>query len=70
MWRVPWRDSPPAPESAVPRYSLESIIAVLVVLWLLGNFVLPVVSGLIHLLLVLALVVLVVRLLQGRRAVR
>lgn len=53
----------------MPRYSLESIIAVLVVLWLLGNFVLPVVSGLIHLLLVLALVVLVVRLLQGRRAV-
>ena len=48
---------------------LETIIVVLLVLWLLGAFVVqvPAVGGLIHLLLVVILVVLVIRLLQGRR---
>jgi hypothetical protein len=46
---------------------LWTIVAVLVVLWLLG-FVANVGGGLIHLLLVIALVVIVVNLLQGRRA--
>ena len=51
----------------MPRYSLETIILVLVILWLLGAFVIPVAGGLIHLLLVIVLVVVVIRLLQGRR---
>jgi hypothetical protein len=48
---------------------LETIIVVLVVLWLLGAFVvpLPAIGGLIHVLLLVILVVVVLRLLQGRR---
>lgn len=50
----------------MPPYTLEAIIIVLVILWLLGWFVFPVAGNLIHLLLVLILVVVVIRLLQGR----
>ncbi len=46
---------------------LWAIIGLLLLLWLLG-FVANVAGGLIHLLLVVALVVFVVQLLQGRRA--
>ena len=45
---------------------LWTIVVILFVLWLLG-FTMHVAGGLIHLLLVIALVVVVVRLLQGRR---
>lgn len=45
---------------------LWTIVLVLLVLWLLG-FALDVVGGLIHVLLVIALVVIVMRLLTGRR---
>jgi hypothetical protein len=45
---------------------LETILIVLVVLWALGLFAFHA-SGLIHVLLVIALVVLIVRLLQGRK---
>jgi hypothetical protein len=45
---------------------LEAILIILVVLWALGFFALHV-GSLIHVLLVIALVVLIVRLLQGRR---
>lgn len=45
-----------------------TLIVVLVVLWLLG-FSLNVAGGLIHLLLVLAVIVLLYQLLTGRRAV-
>jgi hypothetical protein len=51
----------------VPRYTLETIVVVLLILWLLGAFVSPVGGNLIHLLLVVVAVVVVVRLLQGRR---
>ena len=51
----------------MPRYTLETIILILLVLWLLGAFVAPIGGNLIHLLLVVVLVVVVVRLLQGRR---
>jgi hypothetical protein len=47
---------------------LWTIIAVLLVLWLLG-FIANVGGGLIHLLLVIALVVFVINLLTGRRTV-
>ena len=47
---------------------LEAIIIILVILWALGFFAFHVSSGLIHLLLVIAVVVLIIRLLQGRRA--
>jgi hypothetical protein len=49
---------------------LETIIVILVVLWLLGWLAGPSsIGGLIHILLLLALVVLVIRLFTGRRAV-
>jgi len=47
---------------------LWTIIFVLLVLWLLG-FALDVAGGLIHILLVIALVVIVFRLISGRRVV-
>jgi hypothetical protein len=45
---------------------LWTIIVILLVLWLLG-FAMDVAGGLIHILLVIALVVIVMRLLTGRR---
>jgi hypothetical protein len=45
---------------------LWTIVVVLLVLWLLG-FTMHVAGGLIHILLVIALVVIVLRLLTGRR---
>jgi len=47
---------------------LWTIFVVLLILWLLG-FSLHVAGGLIHLLLVVALVVLVINLMSGRRSV-
>jgi hypothetical protein len=48
---------------------LWTIVAVLLILWLLGFFAFQVGGGLVHLLLVIAAIVVVVRLLQGRRVV-
>jgi hypothetical protein len=50
---------------------LETIIVVLLVLWLLGAFVVPIpaIGSLIHVLLVVILFVVVIRLLQGRRPI-
>jgi len=45
---------------------LETIIIVLVILWALGFFAVHIGGGLIHLLLVIAVIVLIVRLLRGR----
>ena len=45
---------------------LETILIILVVLWALGFFAFHV-GGLVHALLVIAAVVLIIRLLQGRR---
>ena len=45
---------------------LETILIILVILWALGFFAFHV-GGLVHVLLVIAAVVLVIRLLQGRR---
>jgi hypothetical protein len=48
---------------------LWAILVILLVLWALGFLVFHVAGGLIHLLLVIAVIVLVVRLIQGGRAV-
>lgn len=45
---------------------LETILIILVILWALGLFAFHA-GGIIHVLLVIALIVLVIRLLQGRR---
>jgi len=46
---------------------LWTIAIVLLVLWLLGFFALHIGSGLIHILLVIAIIVVLVRLIQGRK---
>lgn len=48
---------------------LYTLIAILIVLWLLGMVMSYTMGGLIHILLVIAAVVVVLRLLQGRRVV-
>jgi hypothetical protein len=52
--------------SVMPRYALETIIVILLLLWLLGWLVVPIGGNLIHLLLVIILVVVLIRVLQGR----
>ena len=47
----------------------ETIAAILIVLWLVGLVSSYTMGGLIHILLVLAIVVILVRVIQGRRAV-
>ena len=54
-------------ETTGRKNMLETIIVVLLVLWLLGFFVIHI-GSLIHVLLVLALIAVVVRLLRGRPA--
>ncbi len=46
---------------------LETIAVILVVLWLLGFVTSYTMGGLIHILLVIAVVVILVRVIQGRR---
>jgi hypothetical protein len=48
---------------------LWTLAIILLVLWLLGGFVFNVAGGLIHILLVVALVVIVYRLVTGRRPI-
>ncbi|MDQ3673210.1 MAG: lmo0937 family membrane protein [Gemmatimonadota bacterium] len=48
---------------------LWTIAVILLILWALGFFVFPVVGGLIHLLLVIAVIVVVYRLITGRPVV-
>jgi hypothetical protein len=48
--------------------TLELLIIVLLILWLMGAFVTPFGGNLIHLLLVVILVIVVIRLLEGRRS--
>ena len=46
---------------------LYTIAVILLILWLLGFLVVHVGGGLIHLLLVLAVIVVIIQLIQGRR---
>lgn len=46
---------------------LETIVIILVVLWLLGVVTSYTMGGLVHLLLVIAIVVILIRVIQGRR---
>jgi len=46
---------------------LETIVIILLILWLLGLVSSYTMGGLIHLLLVIALVVIILRVIQGRR---
>ncbi|MDO9009528.1 MAG: lmo0937 family membrane protein [Thiobacillus sp.] len=46
---------------------LETIVVVLVILWLLGMVTSTTMGGLVHILLVFAIVVILIRVIQGRR---
>ena len=46
---------------------LETIVVILLVLWLLGLVTSYTMGGLIHILLVIAIVVILLRIIQGRR---
>ena len=48
---------------------LWTIAVILFVLWLLGWLVFPIVGGLIHVLLVVAIIIVIFRLITGRRPV-
>lgn len=48
---------------------LWTIVAILLILWLAGNVMAYTAGGLIHALLVIALIIVIVRMLQGRRPV-
>jgi hypothetical protein len=49
------------------RYPLETIVLVFVLFWILGAFIVPFGGPFIHLILLLVLVVIVLRVLDGRR---
>jgi hypothetical protein len=46
---------------------LWTVVAIILILWLLGFLVFPVAGGLVHLLLVIALIVIIYQLVTGRR---
>lgn len=46
---------------------LWTIVVILIILWLLGFAVVPIGGGLIHILLVIAVIVVLVNLISGRR---
>jgi hypothetical protein len=48
---------------------LFTIAVILIILWALGFFAFHVAGGLIHLLLVIAIIVILIRIIQGRRPV-
>jgi hypothetical protein len=48
---------------------LSTIAVVLIVLWLLGMVTSNAIGGLIHILLVIAIVVVLIRVIQGRRVI-
>ena len=51
----------------MPRYAVETLVVLLIFMWLLGWLVWPFAGSMIHFLLVLALAVVVIRLLGNRR---
>lgn len=48
---------------------LWTIAVILLILWLLGAFVVPIGGGLIHLLLVIAIIVVLYRIITGRKPI-
>lgn len=58
---------PAALKPSAPHVMLETIAIILVILWLLGFVTSYTMGGFIHILLVIALVVIVLRVIQGRR---
>ncbi len=55
--------------SRLSRYTLETIVVILIILWLLGWLAFPVGGNLIHILLVVILIIVVIRLVRGQPAI-
>jgi hypothetical protein len=66
LFYLPW---PAAVGLGGNWHMLETLIVVLVILWLLGMVSSYTLGGFIHILLVVAIVVLLLRVIQGRRVV-
>jgi hypothetical protein len=68
QWRLPSMSVPAAPPHGSRRNGmLETIAIILIILWLLGLVSSYTLGGFIHILLVIAVVVILIRVLQGRR---
>lgn len=57
------------PSTAVEGHTLETVVVVFVILWLLGVVSSYTMGGLVHVLLVVAIVMVLLRIIQGRRIV-
>lgn len=66
-FRQPFESVFPNCREALERPMLWTIVVVLLVLWLLGNVTAYTAGGLIHVLLVIAIIVVIVRVIQGRK---
>ena len=53
--------------STEEHHMLYTIVVILLVLWLIGNLTAYTAGGLIHILLVIAVIVIIVRVIQGRK---
>ncbi len=62
-----WRAGAPASQP-IPNFMLYTLAVILIILWLLG-MVTGTAGGLIHILLLIALVAVLLRVISGRRAV-
>ena len=63
-----WRESAPAGKPTERKFMLYTIAVILLILWLLGLVTGTTMGGLIHILLVIAVVVILLRVISGRRA--
>ncbi len=63
-------DTPATTGARHTFYMLSTLIVVLVVLWLLGVTTAYTLGGFVHILLVLAVIVMLVRIIQGRNPIR
>ena len=63
-----WRESAPASQPTETKFMLYTLAVILIILWLLG-MVTGTAGGLIHILLLIAIVAVLLRVISGRRAV-
>jgi hypothetical protein len=64
-----WRENAPAGQQNERKYMLYTIAMILIILWLLGLVTGTVLGGFIHVLLVIAVVVILLRVISGRKPV-
>ena len=69
IWQIAagWRENAPASKPAYRKFMLYTIAVILLILWLLGLVTGATMGGFIHVLLVIAIVVVLVRVISGRK---